>query len=166
MHKAARFFRHAFSLDIQVRRAFGAMALSAIESEIHRGEALHGGEVRFVVEAALSSPAVLANQSARERAIDVFSYLRIWDTEHRNGVLIYLLWADHAVEIIADRGIHARVGATLWQSICEEMQQQFRQQHYHQGALAGVSQVNQLLATHFPTDSPKHNELCNKVMLL
>ena len=166
MHNMARFFRHAFSLDFQVRRAFGRQTLDAIESEIHQGEAMHGGEVRLVVEAALSLPAIVANQSARARAIDVFSYSRIWDTENRNGVLIYLLWADHAVEIIADRGIDAKVGAALWQSICEEMQQQFRQQHYHQGALMGVRQVSQLLATHFPTDIPKRNELCNKVILL
>jgi len=96
--------------------------LAAIEAATKAGEATHSGQVRFVVEGALDGRPLFKNQPARERALDIFSQLRIWDTAHNNGVLIYLLLADHNVEIIADRGIDTKVGAAGWENICAGME--------------------------------------------
>ena len=98
-----------------MRRIFPPHVLAAIERAIKAGEATHSGQVRFVVEGALDGAPLFRDQSARARALDVFSQLRIWDTAHNNGVLIYLLLADRDVEIVADRGIDAKVGAAGWE---------------------------------------------------
>ena len=94
-------------------------------------------KIRFAVEHALDLPQLLAGMSARDRAIEVFSQLRVWDTEHNNGVLIYLLFADRDVEIVADRGIHAKVGAG-WEDICRSMEQRFRQGEFEAGVIEGI----------------------------
>src|SRR3970282_2059193 len=99
-----RIARHLF-----FPRRFPRKAMAAIEQAIAHGESTHRGEIRFAAEDALDGPALLAGQSARERAVEVFSQLGVWDTGENNGVLIYLLLADHDVEIVADRGVNARV---------------------------------------------------------
>jgi len=121
-----RWLKHLCSGDWQLRRAFPQQALSNIEVAIHESELTHQGEIRFAVESGLDLWPLLRNQTARERAIQVFSDLRVWDTEHNNGVLIYLLLADRDVEIVADRGIHAHVGAEGWKKICRDMEAAFR----------------------------------------
>src|SRR5574340_1115776 len=105
-----RIMRHLSSGLAAARRAFPPRALDAIERVIRETEARHDGQIRFAVEAALDLAPLLAGQTARQRAIEVFSQLRVWDTEHNNGVLIYLLLADRDAEIVADRGLHARIG--------------------------------------------------------
>ena len=109
-----RIGKHLLEHHWRVRRIFPPEALAVIEQAIKAGEATHSGQVRFVVEGALDGKPLFKNQSARERALDIFSQLRIWDTAHNNGVLIYLLLADREVEIVADRGIDAKVGAAGW----------------------------------------------------
>src|SRR5438045_5489672 len=116
-----RIGRHLLEHRWRVRRIFPPQVLSAIEQAIRAGEATHSGQVRFVVEGALDGAPLFRDQSARQRALDIFSQLRIWDTAHNNGVLIYLLLADRNVEIVADRGIDAKVGAAGWEKICKEM---------------------------------------------
>lgn len=164
--KFRRIFRHWLQTDWQVRHAFPSKTLAAIEQEIKAGEALHAGEIRFAVEGALSGPPLYQDQSARERAIDVFAQLRIWDTDERSGVLIYLLFADRSVEIVADRGIHARAGTAEWERICRDMEAALRAGRYEQGAVDGVRSLNQVLTTHFPARGPGRNELSDKVVLL
>src|SRR5882724_2375321 len=117
------------------RRYFPPKVLAAIEAAIKAGEATHAGQIRFVVEGALDGAPLLRDQPARDRALDIFSQLRIWDTAHNNGVLIYLLLADRDVEIIADRGIDARVGAGGWEQICRMMEAAFRGGNFEQGVL-------------------------------
>ena len=102
-----RIGKHLLEHRSRVRRIFPPKVLATIEQAIKAGEATHSGQIRFVVEGALDGAPLFRNQSARERALDVFSHLRIWDTAHNNGVLIYLLLADRDVEIVADRGIDA-----------------------------------------------------------
>jgi len=162
----SRIFRHLLMTRLQVRRAFPATTLFAIEQAIAAAESNHDGELRFVVEGALSGAPLYRGQGARERAIDLFSHLRMWDTAGRNGVLIYLLLADRAVEIVADRGVHAHAGNAAWAAICEAMQVAFRAGQFEAGALAGVGAVSTLLAAHFPGDGPRANELSNQVVLL
>ena len=121
-----RIGRHLLQHHWRAKQVFPKGVLDRIEQAIKRGEAMHSGQVRFVVEGALDGGPLFRNQPARERALDVFSQLRIWDTAHNNGVLIYLLLADRDVEIIADRGIDAKVGAAGWENNCREMEIELR----------------------------------------
>jgi len=105
-----RIFQHLLFSDWQVHRAFKRESLDAITKAIHNSEHLHGGEIRLAIEGGLDGIRLLKGQSSRDRAIEVFSQLRVWDTEHNNGVLVYVLLADRAVEIVADRGIHIKAG--------------------------------------------------------
>lgn len=161
-----RIFRHLLSTHQQVKRAFPQIVLTAIEQEIKVSEAAHTGEIRFVLEGALSGSPLYLDQSARERAIDVFSQLRMWDTDHRNGVLIYLLLADHSVEIVADRGVHAKTGAPHWENICRNMEAAFLEGRYEQGVIDGIAAVNHMLKKHFPSNGASRNELPDKVVVL
>ena len=161
-----RIMRHLSCGRATVRRAFPQHTLDAIERAIRATEARHDGQVRFAVEAALDLSPLLAGQAARERAIEVFSELRVWDTEHNNGVLIYLLLADRDVEIVADRGIHARLGTETWEAICREMEAAFRDGQFEAGVLAGIHAVGEHLAHHFPARGGKPNEMPDRPVVL
>lgn len=161
-----RFFRHLVTDRWVARGVFPPRTMAAIESAIEHEEARHDGEVRFAVEPALPFRALFADASPRERAVAVFSSLRVWDTEQNAGVLIYVLLADRDVEIVADRGIHARVGTAAWETICGEMQREFAAGRFEQGAIIGVRAVSDLLATHFPPRAENPDELPNKPVIL
>ena len=150
----------------QVNRAFPSQTLIAIEQAIKTSETAHIGEIRFVVEGALDGALLFKGQSARERAIDVFSQLRLWDTEHNNGVLIYLLLADRDVEIVADRGIHSKMGSNEWEYICRKMETAFIQADYENGVLNGIQGVTQHQMKHFPATGVDRDELSNKPVIL
>lgn len=155
-----RILRHWFAPPWQVRLRFPATAMSSIGKAIGDSERSHTGEVRFAVEGALPWRDALDGISARERALQIFSQLRIWDTECNNGVLIYLLLADHDVEIVADRGVHALVGPQGWEAICHAMETEFRQGRFEPGVLLGIERITAILQQHFPAhgrDNP--NEL-------
>jgi uncharacterized membrane protein len=154
-----RIGKHLLVHRWQVRRLFPRKTLAAIEQAIKVGEATHSGQVRFVVEGALDGSPLFRDQPARERALDIFSHLRIWDTAHNNGVLIYLLLADHDVEIVADRGVDAKVGRAGWEKICAEMERDFRTGHYEGGVIRGIEAVSRQLATYFPAHGKGPNEL-------
>jgi uncharacterized membrane protein len=154
-----RIGKHLVEHRWRVRRIFPPEVLAAIERTIKAGEAAHSGQVRFVVEGALDGKPLFRNQSARERALDVFSQLRIWDTAHNNGVLIYLLLADRDVEIVADRGIDVKVGAAGWEKICKEMETDFRAGNFAGGVIKGIQAVSKQLAAHFPKHGDGKNEL-------
>jgi uncharacterized membrane protein len=154
-----RITRHLLQHHWRRRRDFPPNMLRRIEQAIKAGEATHSGQVRFVVEGALDGAPLFRNQPARERALDVFSQLRIWDTAHNNGVLIYLLLADRDVEIVADRGIDARVGMAGWEKICQEMETDFRAGDFERGVIKGIEAVSREMATHFPRTGGGPNEL-------
>ena len=122
----------------QVHRAFPHSALKAIEQAIKASETTHTGEVRFVVEGALDGAPLFSGQTARQRALALFAQLGMWDTEHNTGVLIYLLLADRAVEIVADRGIHAKAGTHAWAAICHDMEAAFKGAKFEDGAVSGI----------------------------
>lgn len=161
-----RVARHLLMTDGQVRRAFPRSALSAIENAIKASESAHAGEVRFVVEGGLDGLPLFRGQSARERAIELFSQLGVWDTQHNSGLLIYLLLADRAVEIVADRGIHAKVGSHEWSKVCRQMEAAFGQADYEGGVIGGVQAVTRHLVQHFPAGDPDGNELPDKPVVL
>jgi uncharacterized membrane protein len=163
----SRILRHLFTGHLAVRRIFPASSLAAIEHAIKLSEMSHQGEVRFAVEAALNTLPLLRNQLARDRAVEVFSQLRVWDTEHNNGVLIYLLLADRDVEIIADRGINVRVGSEEWERICREMETAFRQDRFESGVIAGINAVGSHLQRHFRAKREgRENELPDTPVIL
>src|ERR1700675_4432341 len=121
-----RIGKHLLEHHWRARRVFPRKVLAAIERAIKAGEATHAGQVRFVVEGALDGKPVFSDQPARERALDIFSQLRICDTAHNHGALIYLLLADRQVKTIADPGIDAKVGAAGWEKICKAMEADFK----------------------------------------
>ncbi|MFM9885893.1 MAG: TPM domain-containing protein [Burkholderiales bacterium] len=161
-----RIFRHLITDYWSVRRAFPGTTLQAIEEAIAAGERSHLGELRFVVESSLSLVLLLRGTDSRSRAVHLFGELGVWDTEDNSGVLIYVLLADRRVEIVADRGIHRRVGDGAWVEICHAMQDSFRARRFRAGALEGIAAVSALLAKHFPADRSNPDELSNRPIVM
>ena len=164
--KLRRLASHLVSSSRKTGQAFPQATLDRIEAAVRDAERRHAGQIRFVVEAALEPAAVWQGVSAAERALEVFSLLRVWDTEHNNGVLVYLLLADHDVEIVADRGIHRRAGNPEWEAICRDMEAHFREGRFEQGVVQGIQRVSALLEFHFPQADQTFNELPDKPVLL
>jgi len=145
-----RLLRHAAATHWRTRMLFPSTTLDAIERAIAGAELTHAGEIRFAVETALSPHHILNGAAPRDRALEVFSSLRVWDTEHNSGVLIYVQLADRTVEIVADRGFEGRVSAAEWQAVCRLMEEHFRAGRFKEGSIAGVDAIGNLLTRHFP----------------
>ena len=154
-----RALRHLFAGS--ARRLYPVDSLHRIAAAIAEGETAHRGQVCFAVESSLPLGAVLSGLDAGRRAREVFSRLRVWDTEANNGVLVYLLLADHHIEIVADRGVAAAVDDAQWRDVCARMETRLRDGNPEAAALEGVSAVSALLARHFPraADDVARNEL-------
>jgi uncharacterized membrane protein len=161
-----RWARHLFMPPWAWKRAFPQSTLDAIEAAIRVSETTHGGEIRFAIENSLPGTLVWRGMSGRERAIEMFSNLRMWDTEHNSGVLIYLLLADHDIEIVADRGIAACVDVGMWEQVAQTMEAAFRQGEFERGALAGIARIDALLAAHFPPSGHNPDELANRPVIV
>lgn len=161
-----RIGKHLLLNRWRVRRAFPRQALANIEKAIKASEAACVGQIRFAVEGALDGRPLFKDQPARARAIDVFAQLRLWDTTHNNGILIFLLLADRDVEIVADRGISEKVDQAEWEKICRLMEAEFRVRNFEGGVLKGITAVTQLLAKHFPATGAHRNELPDKPVVL
>ena len=165
-----RLLRHAAALHWRTRILFPRTTLDAIREAVERAERAHAGEIRFAVETALPPRRVIGEVGPRARALEVFSDLRVWDTEHNNGVLIYVLVADRSVEIVADRGLSARVSSAEWEGVCRMMEEHFRAGHTKAGSIAGIDAVGGLLARHFPAaianQAAARNELPDQPTLL
>jgi uncharacterized membrane protein len=162
----ARTLKHLATTRWSARGRFPRQVLGEIERSIREAESQHRGEIRFAVEASLDLPQLWRGATPRQRALQAFSHLGIWDTHANNGVLIYVLLADRAVEIVADRGIAARVAQTEWDRICGDMQAHFRAGRFAEGSTAGVLRVGQILAEHFPGGPDGSNELPNRPVML
>ncbi len=161
-----RWFRHAFIPPWRWRVLFSKAVLADIEAAIKHSEHQHSGELRFVVENALALGQVWRGCSARQRALEVFSNLRVWDTEQNSGVLIYLLLADREVHIVADRGITRHVAQAEWDAIAKTMQKAFQGGDFLLGSLQGIDCITMLLAAHFPPNADNLNELSNKPVIV
>ena len=153
-----RFLRHVWMSPLILRRQFPAATLAAIGKAVAEGEKSHRGQVRFVIEAELTTGQLWAGTTARQRAIDVFSLMRAWDTEENNGVLVYLLLADRKVEIVADRGIHRHVGDERWRAICREIEHHYRKGDFASGSVIGIQKISAELAYYFPATGEHANE--------
>ncbi|MEQ8353012.1 MAG: TPM domain-containing protein [Leptospiraceae bacterium] len=162
----ARFIKHLFTPRWKVSSYFSSQDMQEIQSAIAASEKKHRAELCFAVEASLEPIMVLKNVIGRDRALKVFSDLRVWDTEENNGVLLYLLLADHDMEIVADRGINKLEGTQTWQTICGEMEQMFREKKYREGVIHGIQRITDVLARHFPYREGDRNELSDKPVIL
>ena len=148
-------------------RHFPPATLDAIQHAIAASEHRHLGEICFAVEGGLPFGEVLANRAPRARAEAAFARLNVWNTEHNTGVLVYILVADHAIEIVADRGIAAKVDAAEWSAICALMQREFAVGEYEKGSLAGVAAITEVLVRHFPANGGRNlDELPDRPVLL
>ncbi len=161
-----RWIKHLVLDDLAARRAFPRATLKAIEGSIAEQEKRHRGELCFVVEGGLPLGLLAAGRTAHERAIEIFTRQRVWDTEDNAGVLIYLLLADRRVEIVADRGIDAKVGDAAWDAICRGMQSEFAAGRFEAGAILGIEAISDLLALHFPAGEDNPNELPDAPIVL
>lgn len=161
-----RWFRHAFMLPWRWRMLFPTEVLGSIEQAVKRSEYQHSAELRFAVENTLALSRVWQGVSARQRAIEVFSNLRVWDTEQNSGVLIYLLLADREVHIVADRGIAKRVEQVEWDGIAKAMQNEFLRGDFLSGSLRGIERITALLAIHFPPGTDNPDELSNEPVIV
>lgn len=160
-----RLFAHLLMPSRHVHRHFNEQALQRIETAITDSESRHSAEIVVAIESALEIALLLRNQSARERAIDVFSALRVWDTELNNGVLLYVLLADHDIEIVADRGLNKHISADDWEKICQQIEQDFRRGEFADGIIHGLESLTQLLSEHYPSDDTKANHLSNRPVI-
>jgi hypothetical protein len=164
MGRIARILKHRSYDEADVRRVLNDAALKRLEARVHDSEKLHSGEIRLCIEAGLPTSYLWKRLSVRDRAIAMFGKLRVWDTEFNNGVLIYLLYAEHAIEIVADRGLKARVPDTEWQAIIERMREPLRAGKFEEGLGLAIDAVEALLEKHFPAGAgaTNPNELTNK----
>lgn len=161
-----RWLHHAFMPPWRWRLAFPHALLNDIENAISASERLHHGEIRFAIENALDPGRAWRGLSGRQRALEVFSDLRVWDTEGNSGILIYLLLADREVHIVADRGIARLVDQAEWRLIARDMESAYHQGDFRQGSLFGIERISKLLSIHFPDPHDNPNELSNKPVII
>ena len=161
-----RIIKHLVASQWAVTRMFPAAAMKAIENAVRESERSHDGELRFAVEGGLKLWLLLHDRTPRARAIEMFAHLRVWDTEHNSGVLIYVQAVDRHIEIIADRGINAKVEQRQWDAIAGRMRTEFRAQRYEAGAIEGIREITALLARHFPPTGANPDELPDAPVVL
>ena len=165
--KLSRLLRHRWLDETDARRALGDDAIARLEDRVRRSELHHSGEIRLCVEASLPLSYLWRDLGARARALTMFGKLGVWDTEHNNGVLIYLLLAERRIEIVADRGLERHVPQAEWAGLVAGMADAFRQQRFEAGLLQALEAVDALLARHFALapGAPNPNELSDRVDL-
>lgn len=146
-----RLCAHLFTPRRVVDKALPEAAMDRLEQAIALAEAGSSGQLRLVVEARWPL-AHVRWQTPRARALEWFSQIRVWDTEHNNGVLIYLLFAEHDVEILADRGFNGRVSAEEWKAICRRMEAAFAEGRFEDGLTEGIAAIGELMRKHFPAE--------------
>lgn len=161
-----RLLRHLVLPDWWVRRVFSPPLRQRIEQAVAASESAHRGELRIVIEGALPLSVLLRDEPARARAIELFSQLRVWDTAENSGVLIYLQLLDRKVEIVADRGVDARLGQDFWDGVCSAMEKAFRAGDYEGGTLFALTTISEALRLHFPASGDNPNELADTPLLL
>ncbi|HPT50695.1 MAG TPA: TPM domain-containing protein [Accumulibacter sp.] len=160
-----RVLRHLVLPHWWVRRPFSAELLRRVELAVAASESTHRGELRLVLEANLPLPRLLHNQPTRARAIELFSQLRVWDTAENSGVLVYLQLIDRRVEIVADRGIDAKVGQEFWDAVRQRLEEAFKAEDFEGGTLFALNTITETLRHHFPVVGEKTNELPDTPLL-
>lgn len=157
VQRLARIFRHRWLDETDALRALGPQGLQRLEQRVASSERAHSGEIRLCVEAGLPLSYLWRDATPRQRAVTMFGKLRVWDTEHNNGVLIYLLLAEHAIEIVADRGLARHVPPEQWAALVAGMREAFRAGRFEQGLNDAVDAVDTLLRQHYPLAAGEAN---------
>jgi uncharacterized membrane protein len=162
-----RLLRHRWLDEDDTRKAIPPALLERLKHRVAASESRHSGEIRICVEASLPSSYIWRDAAPRERAVAMFGKLRVWDTEHNNGVLIYLLLAEHAIEIVADRGLSKRVPPAEWTAMVRRMGAAFREDRFEDGLTQALEEVSALLVQHFPlaAGASNSNELPDEPVL-
>lgn len=150
MQRLARLLRHRWA-EGRMPSALPDELLDRLGRRVSASERRHSGEIRICVEAGLPLSYIWRDASAHERAVALFGKLRVWDTEHNNGVLIYLLLADHAIEVVADRGLMRAIPADTWERMVQQMGTAFQDGHYEDGLTHALAHATALLHEHFAT---------------
>jgi uncharacterized membrane protein len=160
-----RLLRHLFAPSAQAWLPADAMA--RITAAIDASELRHSGEICFAVEPALHWRHVLRGTDPRERAEQAFAKLRVWDTEGNTGVLLYVLLADHRLEIVADRGLRG-VDPAAWRAVCTTIEAGLRSDDPGSAIVRGIEAISGLLAEHAPRIAGREDrdELPNKPRFL
>ncbi|MFN7724904.1 MAG: TPM domain-containing protein [Rubrivivax sp.] len=163
-----RWFKHLGWDAADTRRHLDTAALARVQARVQASELRHSGEIRVCVEGGLPLSYLRKRLPARARALMLFSKLRVWDTKDNNGVLIYMLMADHAIEVVADRGLARRVPPGTWDTLVQAMRENFRAGRFEAGLLQAVDAVDGLLVAHYAlTEGQRNpNELPDPVWLL
>ncbi|CAN5134146.1 TPM domain-containing protein [soil metagenome] len=162
----SRILDNLFSAWFALPRAFPVVAMRRIRDAVVEGERHHAGELCVAIESRFSPLAVMSGLDTRQRATQVFSLLRVWDTRDNSGVLLYLHLAERKVELLADRGIAARVEPALWQAICDDFSAEMRGQPPEQAVLNCLGRINALLVRHFPAERDNPGELPDEPVVL
>ena len=150
MGKMARILKHRWLDETDAARTLGKVALARLEARVAASELQHSGEIRLCVEAGLPLSYLWRDATPRQRAVTLFGKLGVWDTEHNNGVLIYLLLAERAIEIVADRGVVQRLPQAGWDALVAGMQAAFSSGRFEDGLNQAIDAVDALLRQHFP----------------
>lgn len=157
MNRLARLLKHRWLDETDARAALDGAALARLQAQVAASERRHSGEIRLCVEAGLPLSYLWRGASARQRALKLFGKLGVWDTENNNGVLIYLLLAEQAIEIVADRGLARQVPQASWERLVGDMREVFRSGRFEAGLAQAITEVDALLTQHFPLASGEHN---------
>ncbi|HVZ46800.1 MAG TPA: TPM domain-containing protein [Ramlibacter sp.] len=165
--KIKRMLRHRWLDASDTRRAVPPEMVRRLAQRVAASELKHTGEIRIYVEAGLPLSYLWRDAPPRERAVTMFGKLRVWDTEHNNGVLVYLLLAERAIEIVADRGLDAQVSEASWREIVARMSDAFRAGRFEEGLTQAIDEVTALLVQHFPAEpgAANVNELPDEPVL-
>lgn len=161
MNRLKRLFKHRWVSEATAQQLLSSDLLQRLEQRVRASEQRHTGEIRVFVETSLPLPYLYDKASTpvlvRERALEIFSQLRVWDTANNNGVLIYLLVVEHAIEIVADRGLHLGMDTKAWKYLVEGMTKAFRQGDYERGLTNALEEVSAVLMQHFPLKDGETN---------
>lgn len=164
--RVRRLWQNLVTTRFALRRAFPAPVLDAIETAIRDSELRHGGEIQFAIETALEFGDLWRGVTAHEQAVRAFAELRVWDTERNNGVLVYVLLAEHRIEIVADRGYRERVAAAEWQGICVEIENAFAAGRFQDGSIAAVDAISTIIEAEFPHREDDADERPDRPIIL
>jgi uncharacterized membrane protein len=160
LHSLRTLWRHRWLDESDVRRALPPDVLERLTQRVAASEGRHSGQIRICVEAGLPwsylwrhvRQGVPVREVLRERAVMLFGKLRVWDTERNNGVLIYLLLAENAIELVADRGLNQCVSSAEWQALVQAMCQAFQGGRFEDGLARALDKVSAVLVANFPLD--------------
>ncbi|MEJ2603256.1 MAG: TPM domain-containing protein [Gammaproteobacteria bacterium] len=161
-----RYFANLLTTRFALRRAFPASVLAEIEGAVRAAEQNHRAQICFAIETALDLPALIRGVTPRDRAVEAFATLGVWDTAENSGVLIYVLLAEHDIEVVADRGYDGLVSAEDWCNVCDDIRLEFRQGRFREGALKGIDDVSAIIERHFPGTAAAGNELGDRPRLI